>query len=290
MNDKSTEIESLDKSQKRVDADRQRDELEPPIIEGEPEQTASEEQPEAEIPPRDFIFSTDSLRQKKAVETWTKRELRKTKRINWTLGIGFAAMTLVSILEGFALLSAIPLIRILPVFYYVKPDGVLETAITTDSLPQMHADAAVKTSLWQYVMHREGYSYVELDYSNKVVQSMSSQPVREAYVEWSRAKNPKSYQAIYGRKVVLRVEMREALNYYPSVGGLPGRITFHFDLWEYHEGEPPPKESTQYTTSLEFIQDYQTGFDMRDILMFNPMRIVVTAYPGATPLPGKPKR
>jgi len=263
----------------------------PPRLEhkAEAEPSASEEPTEAEVPPRDFIYSKDALRQKREVETWTRREIRKTRRINWTLGIGLAAMTSVAVLEGFALVSAIPLIRVLPVFFHIKPSGVMETVITTESLPGKLADAAVQSSLWQYVLHREGYSYIEQDYNNLVVQSMSAGPVRERYREWSSGKNPRSYQAIYGRKAVLRVEMREVLNYQPSIGGLPGRITFHFDLWEYHEGEPPPKEPMTYTTSLEFIQDYQTGFDTRHIIEFNPLRIVVTAYPGPTALPGKPK-
>lgn len=229
---------------------------------------------------RDYIFSADAQQQAKQVDTWVTREERKIKKKYVGLWAGNIIQAFVIILLSSALFYATPLIRLIPVFFYAKPDGILETAITTDSLTDQLRDADIQAWLWQYVRAREGYSYLEMDYNNRVVQAMSSQPVREAYQEWSSGKNPESYQAKLGKKGIVRVERDAVADYQESRGGQPGRIIFHYDRYVQIDGEPKQPKVT-YTVVMGFIVGYRTGFNVKDILEFNPSRIVVTAYPGS---------
>ena len=95
-----------------------------------------------------------------------------------------------------ALDYTIPMIRIVPVLLWTSPDGVTGAAVTPDSLPTDLSDASVKAWLWQYLMHRESYSWVEMDYNHYVVEAMSATPVRDAYDRWSSGRNADSYMRL----------------------------------------------------------------------------------------------
>lgn len=237
-----------------------------------------------------FVLSPDVVQQARRTETWVGREARKTKRTNRILATFLVLSISLNYLEGGALYYAVPLRQVMPVFFYVKPDGVMETALTTDSLPADLSDATVKAWLWQYVMHREGYSWVEADFNNHVVQAMSDNKVREQYEKWSSGKSKSSYLAMYGRSAVIRVGLRNITGWIPSTNGQEGRVTIQFDRVLYREGEPSQSaKPVTYSVTLSFIAGYNaSGFDIRDILQFNPSRIVVTDYPGAVPDSAKP--
>lgn len=235
-----------------------------------------------------LVYPDGLLQRAINTEKITGWELRKTKRMKLFWKAYSVVITVMFLFAMTCLVYAIPLIRILPVFFWARPDGVIETALTTESLPdQMMSDLAVQTFLWKYVLARESYSYIEQDFNNYIVQAMSSVPVREAYQKWSSGKNPQSYQATLGKKGVIRVEMTEVADYHPSIGGQPGSIRLHYSRKLWLEGEPE-QEARIYTISLAFIKDFPTGLNINDIRMFNPFRIVITEYPGAYPLSAKP--
>jgi len=234
------------------------------------------------------VYSEQLLQRAITTEKMVGYELRKTKRMNFFWKAYSGVITVMFLFAMTCLVYAIPLIRILPIFFWARPDGVIETALTTESLPdQMMSDLAVQTFLWKYVLARESYSWTEQDFNNYIVQAMSSVPVREAYQKWSSGKNPQSYQATLGKKGVIRVAMTEVADYHPSIGGQPGSIRLHYSRKLHLDGEPDQPEMT-YTVSMAFIKDFQTGLDINDIRMFNPFRIVITEYPGAYPLSAKP--
>jgi type IV secretory pathway component VirB8 len=250
--------------------------------------------PDSELGARDkrrlpgYVYSEHLIQQAARVETMAAREARKTKRVNRALVAYSVMITALFIMQGVSLTYAIPLIRIMPVYFWSRSDGVIEAALTTDSMPTKNwGDMAVQTFLWQYVRARESYSYQEQDMNNYIVQTMSSKPVSELYQQWSNGKNPKSHQAILGKKGVIRIEMVDVLNYQPSIDQQPGRVTFHYEQKVWVEGEPEQNPSA-FSVTLEFIKDYPNGFNMKNIMMNNPFRIVVTAYPGAYPLSIKP--
>ena len=234
-----------------------------------------------------FVYSEDLIRQANATEKWVAAEARKHRRANvgWRIYAGLVTINLILALG--CLNYAIPGIRLVPVFYYQRADGAVETALTTDSLPADMTDANIQAWLWQYVLHRESYSWVEADYNHYLVEAMSAVPVRDAYDAWYSGKNPQSYLSVYGRRGVIRVALREVTEYQHATAAQPGRITIHFDRMVAVEGEGrvPPK---MFSATVEFLQDYQRGFTWQDIKSFNPSRIVVTAYPGAQEMPASP--
>lgn len=233
-----------------------------------------------------FVYSEDMLQQAAAVETWVRADLRRTRRANIAWRVTAFGSTALAVVLANALAWAVPGIRLEPVFFYQKPDGVVETSITTDTMPADLADASIQAWLWQYVQHREGYSFIEAQSNHYVVDAMSSDTVREAYDRWVDGKNPQSYLAVYGRKGVIRVAMREITSWQPAPAGQLGRVTFHYDRQVEREGEPRQPVQT-WSVTLEFVQAFDHGFRLNDIRQFNPSRIVVTAYPGPQLLPAQ---
>lgn len=239
------------------------------------------------LPIPGFVYTEDLIKQAAATVKFVEGEWRRVRRSNVGWRVYSAIMTLMVFLLGGALNYALPLEKLIPVFFWQRPDGVTETAITTDSLPAELSDANIQAWLWQYIMHRESYSWIEADYNHYVVDAMSSVPVRAAFEAWVTGKNPDSYLAFYGQRGTVRVRMKEVTQFEHAHDGQPGRITIHFNRQVTMEGEPKqPVE--MWTASLQFLQDYKRGFDFWDIKMFNPSRIVVTSYPGSQPLPATP--
>jgi type IV secretory pathway component VirB8 len=234
-----------------------------------------------------FVYAADLIKQAQAAERWLKTEARRSRRSK----NGWRAYSLVvTVLLGIsisALNYAIPSIRLLPILLWTSPDGVTGAAVTTDTLPADLSDASIKAWLWQYVMHREGYSWVEADYNHYVVEAMSDVPVREAYDRWITAKNKDSYLNKFGRRCVVRVAPREVTEFRRATATVPGRFTIHLDRLVSCEDERKMPPDT-WTVTLEYLSGYGTGLNIRDILAFNPSRIVVTSYPGALPLPAEP--
>ena len=234
-----------------------------------------------------FVYSSELIKQAIETEKWVDARHRRIRRSNfgWRF-FAFTGWTLV-VLLAIALDAAVPNIRLLPVFFYQKPDGVVETAITTDSLPVDLSDANIQAWLWQYVEWRESYSYAEYKENGYRVEAMSDESVREAYEKWADGKNKDSYVAVYGQRGVVRVAMREVTHFERATPARPGEYTVHIDRQVDVEGEPRHRIET-WSVTLKFLQNYDRGFRMNDIRTFNPSRIVVTSYPGPQDLTPAP--
>jgi type IV secretory pathway component VirB8 len=136
-----------------------------------------------------FVGAADLIAQANAAEKWLKTEAKRSRRSRNGWRAYSLIVTALLAMSITALNYAVPNIRLLPVLLWTSPDGVTGAAVTTDSLPADLSDASVKAWLWQYVMHREGFSWVEADYNHYVVEAMSDVPIREAYDRWISAKN-----------------------------------------------------------------------------------------------------
>jgi len=234
-----------------------------------------------------FVRSADILKQAAATEKWLQSEAKRDRRSrNGWRAYGLLVTVLLAMSVA-ALNFTIPGIRLLPVLLWISPDGVTGAAVTTDSLPADLSDASIKAWLWQYVMHREGYSWVEADYNHYIVEAMSDVPVREAYDRWISGKNKDSYLNKLGRRCVVRVASREVTEFRRATSSTPGKFTLHFDRVVSCEDERRAPPET-WTVTLEYLAGYGSGLNIRDILTFNPSRLVITGYPGALPLPAQP--
>lgn len=230
-----------------------------------------------------FVYTTDLIKQAQQTEHWLKTEAKRSRRSRngWRV-LCLMMMGLLG-LSISALNYAIPGIRLLPILLWTNTDGVTGAAITTDSLPADLSDASVKAWLWQYVMHRESYSWIEADYNHYVVEAMSDVPIREAYDHWISAKNKDSYLNKLGRRCVIRVSPREVTDFRRASSTIPGKLILHFDRQITCEDERRVSPDT-WTITLEYLSGYTNGLNIRDILSFNPSRLVITSYPGALPL------
>jgi type IV secretory pathway component VirB8 len=234
-----------------------------------------------------LVYTTDLLKQAVETEKFVNAQVKRQGRslLGWRVYAG--TMTMMVFLLGGTLNYTIPMIRLIPILLWQRPDGIVETALTPDSLSSVAmTDRNIQAWLWQYVQHAEGYSWVEAETNHYIVNAMSSVPVRRTYDAWFSGKNPNSYQVVYGKTGVVRVAWREtpAIGFQRARGNIPGKITFHFDRQVAIDSMPPQPVET-WTASLEYVEDYNKNLKVQDITMFNPSQIVVTSYPGGRPMP-----
>lgn len=236
--------------------------------------------------PSGFVFTKDRIAQAAAVVKDVKALAKRDRRrnIGWKLATGILTINLTA--SVFALAYSVPNIRILPIFLWNRPEGSIGVAITDINLPSALKDIDVKVGLWHYVRAHESYNFVEYKDFYAMVCAMSANPVRDAYVSWYN--DPQnSFVATYGDKAAVRVELIDYFRFEPSIAGRPGRVTIYFKKQLEWFGEPPRPAET-WAVTFEFVQGFKQGMDIRNILTDNPLRIVVTEYPGARrePNPG----
>lgn len=224
-----------------------------------------------------FVYVEDLNRQVKAIDTWVKRENRKIGRLNTVLVWCLAAAGIVIMLQAGALNWAVPLIRLVPVFFYARADGATEFALTTDSMPADLADAVAQSALWQYVQHRESYSWTEVDWNHHVVMAMSDQKIADAYDKWASGQNPDSYLRTYSQQTVIRTGMRGIRAFERATSFSPGTIIIRYERAVFTRDAPT--QSNLWEVTLHYVHDYSgKGLHIRDVLEFNPTRIVVVGY------------
>ena len=180
----------------------------------------------------------------------------------------------VNVLQAASLFYAVPLIRVVPVFAWARPDGTVESAVTTASLPDTLSNAQRRAWLWQYVRLRETYNAVEADYNYNVVSGMSTPAVRAEYQEYANNKRPgvPSLAKILGRLGSVAVTFRDS-----EIEGDKFRVRFYRLVTE--EGRPPT--CTPWHASLSFGDLFVAPVVQR--VTYNPGALVVTGYPGAEP-------
>jgi type IV secretory pathway component VirB8 len=234
-----------------------------------------------------LAYATELLERQQQTETEVAREWRRTRRSNFWLKVALAFFIALSSVLAFALAATVPNIRFLPVFLWANPNGVVESAITTDGLPQVMSDPLVKLILWNYVRAREEYSYADSDFNHYLVMAMSSRPIAEDYDKWFSGNNPNSWQRLYGDRCIVKVDRTDDdVDFHPSINGSEGTYVFHFNRLFQCRGEPQKVDT--WTVGIKFVQNYNQGMKLHDVKSFNPARLVITDYPGATVLSGKP--
>lgn len=231
-----------------------------------------------------FVYDKDRIKQAKMVELWATAAARKTRRQNLWLKI---SLTVCVVFLGGAIGAldyAVPMIRLLPIFITQQPTGLLTAAVTVDSLENEMSDATIKSALWQYVAWRESYSWTEHSDAYYRVSVMSSSPVKKAYEDWYNSKE--GPMAVYTDKAMIRARMTDmpANDYTRPIGSTPGHFTVYFQRQVQYIANLSAFPVETWKVELQFAMNYPYGFKIEDILTFNPLRIVVTAYPGSMPV------
>jgi type IV secretion system protein VirB8 len=129
-------------------------------------------------------------------------QTRRDRRRGMIIG-GLLASTVA--LAG-AVVTILPLQRLVPVFIGFQSDGTYTTSIVTRDLTATERAAATKASLWLYVRARLSYSSAEHFEDQKIVYMLSDKRVGDIFQAEVTPKNPKSPWKEYGTRTTIRLE------------------------------------------------------------------------------------
>lgn len=201
-----------------------------------------------------------------------KRKWANMGRLSLMLALGGAVIA-----EGIALAALAPLVRVEPVFVYLRDDGTALTSKTWSDLPENIREANLLNVLAEYVRLREGWSSGEGPRAWDVVSALSSKQVREQFQAWFRKENPESPQRIYGDRTSLRVVVTD-IRKDPNPGSY--RVYFNsITRTADADGRPVPMVANLRIRNLEDLQ----RLPWHQRVQFNGPGIAVWEYPGAVP-------
>lgn len=226
------------------------------------------------VPP---VF-TDALREHyRSVESFQKREARNARRLTrLSLGVNVAQALMIGGLAT-ALAVTVPLVRILPVFLYARPDGTTEAAVMPQGLPPSLSETQQLSAVWQFTRLYEGYSAVEAGYNWGVVSAMSAKPVRDRYQADHDSANKAAPINTLGDKAVVHVEF---LSMAKACDACENRYNIRFLRIVKLQGDPNPQRSL-WTATVQWTTDFAGQINWKQRISYNPPGIVVTDYPGA---------
>jgi type IV secretion system protein VirB8 len=147
---------------------------------------------------------------------------------------------------AWAVASMLPLSRLVPVYFVIRPDGTIDDSVALSTLPPSTSQAVIRAALWQYVQMREGYSYDTARYRYDIVSGMSDASTRIAYQQWFNYPNPQSPQVTVGKNGVLTVE--------PISVALIGKNVAQVRYQRILETGTNAAETTTWTATIQFEQ------------------------------------
>ncbi len=222
-----------------------------------------------------YVHSAEAYEDyRRGVLGFHRAEARRSQTITRGFKMGLIASAALNLLLGAGMYHMLPLIRVVPVWVWARPDGTVDSATSTASLPETLNEAQKRAWLWQYVRARESYNPVEADYNYTIVSAMSSPSVRAVYQEWENNKNPAvpSPAKILGRQGYISVTFRDS----EIVGD-----HFHVRFFRSVKEEGRPATCTAWAANMIFGELYTAPIMQR--VTYNPGAIVVIGYPGAEP-------
>jgi type IV secretory pathway component VirB8 len=218
-------------------------------------------------------YGPQEARHAKAHITYQKREARRDKIVKR----GSLAL---NILLGGALLGHVyaddfyvfPLTRVVPVFVRDLGHGALSWAVTTDQLPPGEHEAVVRSTLWQYIEQREGYSFAGSQYAYDVVTGMTAPgKVRDAYVGWVSQKNPNSYRAKLGADGTIAVDFVDG-----QFKEQNGQGSYVVQYYRTVSVPGAPQLRQLYSVRVTFTDEFVISAKERATR--NPLSVLVTGY------------
>lgn len=127
-------------------------------------------------------------------------------RLKWAYrmaGIGWTVAVAAGIVAGaacFAVAGLTPLKTTeLIVLRVDEATGMTDRVYDVRGGEMAASEAEHRHWLWQYVLHRQGYSFAEAQRNFDVVNLMSTADVQRTYSDWFKGSNPQSPQVILGR-------------------------------------------------------------------------------------------
>ena len=142
----------------------------------------------------------------KEVESFQRERARSSRRFGTIMAATAAVLLIANLGAAWAIVSMLPLMKLVPVYLWVRADGSVDSSVVLSQLPVTRQLAVVDAALWDYVRLREGYSYDSARYSYDVVSLMSADAVKSSYQRWFNFPDPASPQVTVGPKGQLEIE------------------------------------------------------------------------------------
>ncbi|MFT2095094.1 type IV secretion system protein VirB8 [Acidiphilium sp.] len=142
----------------------------------------------------------------KEVLSFQQATARSARLLSKGALVALAVSMLANAALGWAVASMLPLTKLVPVYFLIRPDGTIDDSVSLSTLPASTHQAVIRAALWQYVQMREGYSYDTARYRYDIVSGMSDAATKAAYQAWFNYPNPRSPQVTVGKKGVVTVE------------------------------------------------------------------------------------
>ena len=196
-------------------------------------------------------------------------------RLKWAYriaGIGWTVAVAAGIVAGaacFAVAGLTPLKRTDVVVLRVNDTtGMTDRVYDVQGGNMAASEAEQRHWLWQYVLHREGYSYAEAQLNFDVVNIMSTAAVQLQYANWYRGSNPQSPQVVLGRTGLA------ALSWVSTSFIGPKLAQVRYILAERKGDLLLPKRNMVATIAF----DFSTGPISGSAINVNPRGFLVTSY------------
>jgi type IV secretion system protein VirB8 len=142
----------------------------------------------------------------KEVESFQEKRARSARFLSKGAIVALGISMLANVGLAWTVASLLPLTKLVPVYFLIRPDGTIDDSIALSALPPSTDQAVIRAALWQYVQMREGYSYDTARYRYDIVSGMSDAATRVSYQQWFNYPNPQSPQVTVGKNGVLTIE------------------------------------------------------------------------------------
>jgi type IV secretion system protein VirB8 len=139
------------------------------------------------------------------------------KRLSQVMMVITGIALLGNLAQAWTIAALVPLARIVPVYFWVRNDGTIDSSVSTSQLPPTQSAAVVNAALWQYVRLREGYAYDTAQYAYDVVSAFSAPTVAEQYQKWFNYPNPESPQVTIGNRGTITISHISSYDIGPSL-------------------------------------------------------------------------
>lgn len=130
------------------------------------------------------------------------------------------------------------------------------------------SEAEQRHWLWQYVLHRQGYSFAEAERNFDVVNLMSTADVQQQYAAWFKGSNPQSPQVVLGRTG------QAALSWVSTSFIGPKLAQVRYVLSERKGDLLLPKKNMVATVAFDFSRGPISG----SAVNINPRGFLVTSF------------
>lgn len=203
----------------------------------------------------------------KEVQSFQEKRARSARLLSKGAIIALSVSMLANVGLAWAIASMLPLTKLVPVYFVIRPDGSIDDSVALSALPSSTDQAVIRAALWQYVQMREGYSYDTARYRYDIVSGMSDVATRVSYQQWFNYPNPQSPQVIVGKTGVLTVEPISVALIGPNVAQVRYQRIFAM--------ETNAAVTTTWTATLQFEQVNTMPASKR---LSDPGGVIVTSY------------